>query len=314
MRSEIERLRTLQRESERVIGELLVKAQSTHSLNGVPSREKHGAILEVLHQSQASTSELANNVTTYLPSSDRQAIQSALRPAQSISSMPLTGFDISDAYGAWAGLYEGSSLDGIIRSARTPGQELFLGNEFGLEGQQRDRPKTDHSEFWTTVTSNRTYIEHLLALYFCWEYPIFASLDKKHFLQDFMNQEANYCSSLLVNALLAVGCKFSTEINAQAGLHGIHTAGNQFFVEAKRLLKQEDDYHVLTTIQALGLMSIREASCGSTNESLYYSGQSIRLAIEMGLHIEKDGNGSEAAEADKTVRAATFWGAFSLDQ
>jgi hypothetical protein len=116
-----------------------VKAQSTHSLNHVPSPEKHRAILEVSHQFQASTSELANNVTTYLPSSDRQAIQSALRPAQSISSMPLPGFDISYAHGAWPGLYEGSSLDSIMQSARTPGQELFLGNEFGLEEQQRDR-------------------------------------------------------------------------------------------------------------------------------------------------------------------------------
>ncbi len=36
--------------------------------------------------------------------------------------------------------------------------------------------------------------------------------------------------------------------------------------------------------QALGIMSIREASCGRDSESWYYAGQSIRLAIEMGLH------------------------------
>ncbi|KAM0276517.1 hypothetical protein ACHAQH_006666 [Verticillium albo-atrum] len=56
-------------------------------------------------------------------------------------------------------------------------------------------------------------------------------------------------------------------------------------------------------------MSIREASCGRDSESWYYAGQSIRLAIEMGLHqVDGDGDADELA-----VQAATFWGAFGLD-
>jgi hypothetical protein len=52
-------------------------------------------------------------------------------------------------------------------------------------------------------------------------------------------------------------------------------------------------------------MSIREASCGRYSESRYYEGQSLRLAIEMGLHrVSVDGDEDEA-----TVRLATFWGA-----
>lgn len=67
----------------------------------------------------------------------------------------------------------------------------------------------------------------------------------------------------------------------------------------------------MTTIQALGIMSIREASCGRDSESWYYAGQSIRLAIEMGLHRVSDNSGDSDEIA---VQAATFWGAFSLDQ
>ena len=81
-----------------------------------------------------------------------------------------------------------------------------------------------------------------------------------------------------------------------------------------RLLNLEKDRHVLTTIQALGLMSLREASCGRSSQSLFLSGQSIRLAIEIGLHKDTPIDSSRQAEIDHEVRSATFWGAFSLDQ
>jgi hypothetical protein len=81
-----------------------------------------------------------------------------------------------------------------------------------------------------------------------------------------------------------------------------------------RLLGEQPDRHVLTTIQALGLMSIREASCGRSSESLFLSGQSIRLAIEMGLHLDINISDSKESEIEHAVRSATFWGAFSLDQ
>lgn len=39
-------------------------------------------------------------------------------------------------------------------------------------------------------------------------------------------------------------------------------------------------------------MAIREASCGRDPESWYYAGQSIQIAVEMGLHLN-DGIGDE---------------------
>ncbi|KAI0105389.1 fungal-specific transcription factor domain-containing protein [Hypoxylon sp. NC0597] len=162
---------------------------------------------------------------------------------------------------------------------------------------------------WTTVTADAGLVQHLLALYFCWEYPTFASLSKEHFMKDFLNGRDRYCSPILVNALLALGCRFSTQPNTRANPNDSRTAGDHFFKEALRLFYRETNHHTLTTIQALGIMSIREASCGRDSESWYYAGQSIRLAIEMGLHrLQNDGDEDEVA-----VQAATFWGAFALD-
>ncbi|KAK4168745.1 fungal-specific transcription factor domain-containing protein [Cladorrhinum sp. PSN259] len=163
---------------------------------------------------------------------------------------------------------------------------------------------------WTEITSDPGLVQHLLALYFCWEYPTFASLSKEHFLRDFADGRPRFCSSILVNALLALGCRFSSHPNTRANPNDPYSSGNHFFKECQRLLHQEDNHHKLTTIQALGIMSIREASCGRDSESWYYAGQSIRLAIEMGLHrIHDDGRDDD----ESAVQAATFWGAFALD-
>ncbi|KAI1744752.1 fungal-specific transcription factor domain-containing protein [Xylaria scruposa] len=162
---------------------------------------------------------------------------------------------------------------------------------------------------WTNITNDSNLVQHLLALYFCWEYPTFASLSKEHFLKDYVQGRHRYCSPILVNALLALGCRFSTQPNTRANPNEPRTSGDHFFKESLRLLYREANHHTLTTIQALGIMSIREASCGRDSESWYYAGQSVRLAIEMGLHrLHDDGDEDELA-----VQAATFWGAFALD-
>ncbi|KAK0632950.1 fungal-specific transcription factor domain-containing protein [Immersiella caudata] len=191
----------------------------------------------------------------------------------------------------------------------------------GQEDSQRFAPQTQvptpelpemrvPPETWTTITADGGLVQHLLALYFCWEYPTFASLSKEHFLRDFTEGRPRFCSPLLVNALLALGCRFSSKPSTRANPMDPHTSGDHFFKECQRIYYQEQDHHTLTTIQALGIMSIREASCGRDSESWYYAGQSVRLAIEMGLH-QLDGDGHDDDET--AVQAATFWGAFALD-
>lgn len=163
---------------------------------------------------------------------------------------------------------------------------------------------------WTTITNDMYLVRHLLALYFCWEYPTFASLSKEHFLRDFHSGRHIYCSSILVNALLALGCRFSDHPATKSNPEDSTSTGDHFFRESQRLLDEETDHHSLTTIQALGIMAILEASFGRDAESLYYAGQSIRLAFEMGLHNAPE-HGNDDALA---VQSATFWGAFALDQ
>ncbi|KAM3473399.1 hypothetical protein MY5147_004800 [Beauveria neobassiana] len=163
------------------------------------------------------------------------------------------------------------------------------------------------SPTWSCVTDNVVLTHHLLALYFCWEYPSFAPLSKEHFLYDFSNRRHRYCSPMLVNALLALGCHLSERPN----LHG-----DAFFAESQRLFLASASapgsrsHQFLPTIQALVIMSLREARCARAVQSQHYAKLAIGLAIEMGLHIVA----AERDDEERVVLLKTFWGAFTLHQ
>jgi hypothetical protein len=160
---------------------------------------------------------------------------------------------------------------------------------------------------WTTVTGDGDIIEHFCRLYFCWEHVSTPTVHKEYFLLDFHRGRTRYCSSLLVNALLAIGSRLSTRV-AGHGTVPSREVGEQFFAEAKRLLIAEQKAS-MTTIQALGLMSLFEARCDRTSEGWFYSRQAMLMALEMGLHrSSEEGNGRRA------VRTVTFRGAFMLNQ
>ena len=189
--------------------------------------------------------------------------------------------------------------------------------QMGLDLKPREEP-TVPSASWTRVTTRDDLVDHFLGLYFCWEYPTFASLSKEHFMVDFRRGRPIFSSSLLVNAILALGARFSDlPTDGLRELQDAQTAGQPFFDEAKRLLGDEE-MPSLTTIQALGLMSLRQASCGNDASSWNYARQSMRMAIDLDLHLERPAlaasTGASISQAEREVRAATFWGCFNLEQ
>ncbi|CAI6100626.1 unnamed protein product, partial [Clonostachys chloroleuca] len=185
----------------------------------------------------------------------------------------------------------------MIASNQMPERSLPLGSEVVVSAST-----------WTSLTKENGYIQHLLSLYFCWEYPIFASLSKDHFIKDFREGRNRYCSSMLVNALLALGYCFSSQKIVTGTSQAPLPSGDQFFEESQRLLDAETDRQSLITVQTLGILSLRESSCGRDTQSSYYAEQSIRLAVEMGLHCN-----NPSMDGDETsVTIATFWGAFGL--
>lgn len=194
----------------------------------------------------------------------------------------------------------------------------------GDEFLQQDNAITS----WTTVTDDPNLIMHLLNMYFSWHYTFFCVTRKSLFFRDFSmgkppantRRKTWYCTPLLVNAMLALGCHFTSHPGARENPNDSATAGDHFFKAAKRLILENDEHERprLTTVQALALMSVREAGCGREAKGWVYSGMSFRMAYDMGLNLDtgrlttnRSVNGDEAEE---DVRRITFWGCFLFDK
>ena len=165
---------------------------------------------------------------------------------------------------------------------------------------------------WTELSLDNEFIEHLLLLYFCWEYPIFSSLSKRHFVDDFNAGQDRYCLPLLVNAILAVACELSDQDETPLSPNNGTNTGIHFYAEAERLLLLHHGERSITIVQALAQMSLWNTSRRRDRKAQFYAGQAIRMTVEMGLHCEMDTD--EASSDELEVRRVTFWGAFILDR
>ncbi|CAD0088732.1 unnamed protein product [Aureobasidium vineae] len=189
---------------------------------------------------------------------------------------------------------------------------------------QQENPVTS----WTNQTSDHELVMHLVNMYFTWHYTYFTCLPKHLFYRDFMRgrpppdtrRKTEYCTPLLVNAILALGCHFTSSPGARENPNDSATAGDHFFREAKRLIMDNDEYEKpkMTTVQALALMSVREAGCGREAKGWVYSGMSFRMACDMGLNIDSSGLGHSADHTidpeEEDARRITFWGCFLFDK
>lgn len=193
------------------------------------------------------------------------------------------------------------------------------------ESQDPSAVDIDPTTSWSDVTKDRGIVKHLLDMYFNWHYPYFTTLSRTLFYRDFLKGKSHispnkttYCSPLLVNAMLALGCHFSDAPCAYATADDSWTKGDHFFAEAKRLIVDNDEYEKprLTTVQALALMSVREAGCGREAKGWVYSGMSFRMAQDLGLNLDIGGwaDNENLDEQEIDARRVTFWGCFLFDK
>lgn len=196
-------------------------------------------------------------------------------------------------------------------------ENVPFGTALSLHDSQDERARLSQSQTpeeqttsWFRSPQDAEFVEHLLNLHFCWVHPFYQFFSRDHFLQDMGRGRTEFCSGILVNALMALACHYSDRPMARGDSANARTAGDEFFDEAKQLLGNMNKPS-LTTVQALGLMSIRETSHGRDSNGYQYAGRCVRMALEMGLHLSAIGSGLRAAEVE--VRKITFWAVFNLE-
>lgn len=169
---------------------------------------------------------------------------------------------------------------------------------------------TERQAIWFTTPQDPELVDHLLKLFACWVYPFHGFVCWGLFTNDMARGQTDYCSSLLIHAILALACHYSDRPAARTDPSNPATAGEQYFAEAKRMLDQVDRPS-LTTVQALGIMGMCEGSFGRDSQAYQLIGRCVRMALEMGLHLSSLRQGMSDTEIE--ARKITFWAVFNLE-
>lgn len=141
-------------------------------------------------------------------------------------------------------------------------------------------------------------------------------VSRECFYNDFHRMRSKYCSSLLVNAMLAMACHYSQKPEVRSDTRDPSTCGDHFFAEAKALLLDEEENPSITVAQALGIMSLREAGRGRDSSGWMYMGRAIQVALDLGLGVPvtQSGVGGPLSGSVIEVRKITIRGLYQIDK
>ncbi|KAF4441607.1 nitrate assimilation regulatory nirA [Fusarium acutatum] len=165
---------------------------------------------------------------------------------------------------------------------------------------------------WTNVCTDEPLLHSLMEAYFLHIYSAFPFFHKECFLRGLGSGSHRFCSSLLVNAVLAHACHANPTIAHRNEHWNPQTLGYTFLAEARRLLELETGRPKITTVQAMLVMNITMNDHGVDAASYQYLTKAVSLANILGLFNSPSENMEQGADQDvKVVREVTAWALFA---
>ncbi|KAJ5129612.1 uncharacterized protein N7515_005651 [Penicillium bovifimosum] len=164
--------------------------------------------------------------------------------------------------------------------------------------------------------------DHLVELYFTWQNPSTYVVDKEMYMtarHKWRNEfdDTPFYSEVLTNAMQVCDFLLSAfEARYHPTFITFPKSLSEFFADrAKALLEIELDSPCVATVQALVIMSCHEGASSRDARGWLYSGMSMRLAFDLGLHLDMEAyvNKGDITQFEADVRRATFWGSYVAD-
>ncbi|OOQ91005.1 Zn(II)2Cys6 transcription factor [Penicillium brasilianum] len=161
---------------------------------------------------------------------------------------------------------------------------------------------------------------HLINLFFTWHNPSFDVVDRKMYEAAKQRwqvdmEDTPYYSEALNNAMCCLGAAFEPRYHPNFITYP--KSVSDFFADrAKTLLDIELDSPCLATVQAMVVLSGHDIGCKRDARGWLYSGMAMRLAFDLGLHLDMSSHvsGGSISAAEAELRRMVFWGAYTLDQ
>ncbi|ETN39142.1 uncharacterized protein HMPREF1541_05365 [Cyphellophora europaea CBS 101466] len=163
---------------------------------------------------------------------------------------------------------------------------------------------------WTTICNDNMLMRDLLRVFLRCEYQFSAAFRKDLFLEDMATRRDDFCSSLLVNAVLGYACVCYPKFSNCAEYWNPSTLGHRFIAEAKRIWEQEASQARITTIQAGIILTVFHNLCGLDEIGKAYRIQAIALAHKLHLFDASFSHGSKRLQ---NGRAFTAWALFNWE-
>lgn len=161
---------------------------------------------------------------------------------------------------------------------------------------------------WTTIISSDELLRQLLRSFFQYAYSEWFPFHKDLFLSDMVENRADFCSPLLVNAVLANASYSSSSLSDRAKYWLPDNLTYRFTAEAKRLwdLEIASGHRRLTTVQASQILSVIMDFDGINALGRIYTEQGLIMAHDLNI-FESSPEGT-----NHQMRKARTWTAWSL--
>ncbi|KAK0630112.1 hypothetical protein B0T17DRAFT_490691 [Bombardia bombarda] len=179
---------------------------------------------------------------------------------------------------------------------------------------------------WTKISSDDGLMRKLLHDYLLYEHGWFTMFHIDVFLQDMADRRNRFCSSLMVNLVLALGTHYHRGLPNRTDFWDSNTIGYKFLAEAKRLFEIElevekplpndpgweskhREWHQrkLVSIQAAVLLNIAYSFNGADKFGWRYICRAVEIADE--IHLFRTSHENFGFEI-QSVRNYTAWALF----
>ncbi|SCO86144.1 uncharacterized protein FRV6_10271 [Fusarium oxysporum] len=159
---------------------------------------------------------------------------------------------------------------------------------------------------WTRVISDNELLKRLICSYFQYPHPCGPVVQKDLFLQDMAAGQNRFCTPLLFNAMLSIGCESALHVQDRSKMWLPGSLTYRFMAEARRLWDIElCKGSSIPTIQAAMIISYTTTNNRTDQVGALYLDQALEMGRDLDLFCDRD-------SADPDLDKARIFAAWAL--
>ncbi|KAL7930095.1 N-terminal fungal transcription regulatory domain-containing protein [Trichoderma chlorosporum] len=163
---------------------------------------------------------------------------------------------------------------------------------------------------WSNVPISSEQAARAISLYLETDHPLLGFFEPNLFVSDLTTGNTDYCSPMLVNALLYWACQLNSLQDSESGAIALN-----FCSEAESLWEEQRNHDSLLNLAAVLFLSLGYLGQGRDHVVLAYLNEASQMAVRMGLFgvigNHKQQEIDNLPEPARSAHLYAAWGAFN---